>query len=123
MPVRALAYYPRPGEPGSGVAVRVVHGGRVIEVTWSQIDTWSGDPGNEQKLETARGWLQDQLDVRTRRTRLPQNDPDRSIDPALPHLFWDGQDLVGREVTVERVVYDPAADAYWIELRSTRSPE
>jgi hypothetical protein len=105
------------------VAVRVVHGGRVIEVTWSQIDTWSGDPGNEQKLETARGWLQDQLDVRTRRTRLPQNDPDRSIDPALPHLFWDGQDLVGREVTVERVVYDPAADAYWIELRSTRSPE
>ena len=40
--------------------------------------------------------LQGQMDVRQRKNRLPQDDPDRDTDPARPDLFWDGQYLVGR---------------------------
>ena len=44
--------------------------------------------------------LQAMLDVRQPRTGLPADDPDKTINPSRPDLFWDGTDLVGRAVLV-----------------------
>ena len=42
--------------------------------------------------------LQAMLDVRQPRTGLPADDPDKTVNPSRPNLFWDGLDLVGRGV-------------------------
>ena len=44
--------------------------------------------------------LQAMLDVRQPRGGLPADDPDKTINPNRPDLFWDGTDLVGRAVLV-----------------------
>ena len=57
-------------------------------------------------------FLQDILDVRQKLNTLPNDDPDRTIDPAKPWIFWDGPgqpgntDLVGRSIIVEDVIWD-----------------
>ena len=47
--------------------------------------------------------LQAFLDVRIARSSLPAADPDKSVNPSRPDLFWDGTDLVGRAVLVQVV--------------------
>lgn len=46
--------------------------------------------------------LQLQMDVRQPIDSLPDDDPDKTIDPARPDLFWDRstRELVGRAVIV-----------------------
>ena len=50
------------------------------------------------------------FDTRQRLTTLPDDDPDKTIDPGLPTLFWEGTggntDLVARSIVIEDVVYD-----------------
>jgi hypothetical protein len=49
--------------------------------------------------------LQDMFDVRQPLSGLPVDDPDKTINPKRPDLFWDGTNLVGRAIVV-RVEWD-----------------
>lgn len=44
--------------------------------------------------------LQNKLDTRQLISTLPDDDPDKTHDPARPDLFWDNNILVGREGVV-----------------------
>lgn len=58
-------------------------------------------PGNrEAKAAALKVALQDWFDFRQPVVDLPDDDPDKTADPARPDLFWDGGDLVGRGVVV-----------------------
>ena len=50
--------------------------------------------------------LQNSLDVRIPLTDLPNNDLDKTTDPARPDLFWDKGDLVGRGCVISAVTWD-----------------
>ena len=69
-------------------------------------------------------FLQDQLDFRQKLNTLPNDDPDRSTDPGLPWLFWDGPgqpgntDLVGRSDVIESVIWD--GSQYVVSVRRAR---
>ena len=61
-------------------------------------------PGNRAaKAAGLKLALQDWLDVRQPIADLSDDDPDKTIDPARPDLFWDAGDLVGRAVRVADV--------------------
>lgn len=64
-------------------------------------------PDSQEKADEIARFIQEEyLDVRQRLNTLPNDDPDRQADPALPILFWDGPgspgqtDLVGRSVLI-----------------------
>lgn len=59
-------------------------------------------------LETA---LQAFLDSRQLIADLPDDDPDKYVDPGRPDLFWDGLYLVGRAVRVTVEVQGAGASA------------
>jgi hypothetical protein len=61
--------------------------------------------------------LQELLDVRIRRSRLPQGDPDRAADPAMERAFWDGAFMVFREVVVDDAVWNEGLQRFDITLR------
>ena len=92
---------------------------RIVEITDTYLDYDKGDgvqrllyadiPGNgwpQQRLNRARDRLQDLLDFRQPLADLPVDDPDKTTDPALPDLFWDGNDLVGRNTVVDWFRWD-----------------
>ncbi len=54
----------------------------------------------DEVAEKMQGLLQGSQEVRVRLNSLPDDDPDKTIDPARPDLFWDGQFLVSRPVLV-----------------------
>ena len=56
---------------------------------------------NQIKLQ-----MQDDIDVRIKRSDMPHDDPARQSNPNRPDFFWDGPDLVARSVIVEDVVWD-----------------
>ena len=67
-------------------------------------------PDDQAKADAVALFVQENyLDVRQRLNTLPNDDPDRTTDPARVTLFWDGTgalgttDLVGRsvEITIE----------------------
>ncbi len=60
--------------------------------------------------------LQQQIDVRYPVTDLPPDDPLRLADPAMPHVFWEGSDVVER-ATVVQVTHDGTE-----YVLSTRNP-
>ena len=75
-------------------------------------------PDSQAKADAFAKFIQENyLDTRQKLNTIPNDDPDRQADPALPTLFWDGPgtpgqtDLVGRSVliTVEWTgsVYEP----------------
>ena len=99
MPVRAV----RAGAD----FVEIDDGGRVIRVTEADVPAGS----KEKMAQAILALLQEQLTVRQRVRDLPDDDPDKSTDPARGEkLFWEGQDanreLVSRSVIVESVVWD-----------------
>ena len=53
--------------------------------------------------EAATILLQNQLDVRQSLASLSVDDPDKTVNPNRPDLFWSGTDLVGRSVLVQVV--------------------
>ena len=50
--------------------------------------------------------LQAIIDHWVARSRLPQDDPAIQSDPSRPDFFWDGDDLVAREIIVESITWD-----------------
>lgn len=70
--------------------------GEILEITYADY------PGIdlEAKLPAVQSFLQDWYDVKIKRSTLPQDDPDRQSDPALPYKFWSGGDIVYRGTLV-----------------------
>jgi hypothetical protein len=68
--------------------------------------------------------LQGFMDGRQKRNTLPQDDPDRSVDPAQPWLFWEGTggqtELVSREILVIGASWIDATSSFSIGLRRNR---
>jgi hypothetical protein len=68
--------------------------------------------------------LQGFMDRRQRRNTLPQDDPDRSVDPAQPWLFWEGAggqtELVSREVLVTGASWVDSASKFVVGLKKNR---
>ena len=62
----------------------------------------SGGAKNDpvQIASKATQLLQAQLDFRQPLSSLPLDDPDKTVNPNRPDLFWDGTDLVGRAIKV-----------------------
>lgn len=77
-------------------------------------------PGNRNaKAEALRKILQNFLDTRTPLDELPDDDPDKYTDPALPCHFWlEDEDnpgvfeLCSRPIEVVSVAWDQAAQYY-----------
>ncbi len=75
-------------------------------------DTVAGPGTKDEKAIAFIPFLQDKLDFKQRLNTLPIDDPDRTIDPGLPWLFWDGPgqpgntDLVGRSDVIKNVIWD-----------------
>jgi len=66
-----------------------------------------GGAGNEDKVALViKDLIQADLDVVQARKTLSNDDPDKVTNPNRPDLFWRGDDLVGRGVIVESVVWD-----------------
>lgn len=78
-------------------------------------------PGNRAAKEAAlKVALQDWLDVRQPISDLPDDDPDKTTDPARPDLFWDGGDLVGRGVLVTDVTITGAGQNVEVSVSLVR---
>lgn len=69
---------------------------------------------NADKMAAA---LQSQIDVRQQKRDLPDEDPDKAIDPAKPFLFHDGPELVSREVLV---AIEWTGSKYVVHLKTAR---
>ncbi len=66
------------------------------------IDTIRGAQPDSQGIANAIAVnLQQQVDVKQRRSDLPNDDPDKTTNPNRLDLFWDGPDLIGRGLTVK----------------------
>ncbi len=66
---------------------------------------------NALKSDDMKVRLQNFLDVRQALSTLPDDDPDKTIDPERPDLFWDPPgdptgDLVGRGCVITDVFWD-----------------
>lgn len=61
-----------------------------ISVPYSTIAGVITDPASPEMLAAVRDWIYSQLDSEIRLNQLPQNDPDRSTDPATESMFWRG---------------------------------
>jgi hypothetical protein len=60
---------------------------------------------SQQKADAVALFVQENyLDFRQRLNTIPTNDPDRTTDPAQPHLFWDGPGSPGQTDLVSRAV-------------------
>lgn len=93
--------------PDATIAGGIVYGGKTFDVGWNFLS------GNRaKKLADITAAIQDELDVRIKLSDLPDGDPDKTTDPALPWLFWEGTggnaELVCRETLVR--VYDTGQD-------------
>ena len=68
--------------------------------------------------------LQALLDKKQRRSRLPNDDPDKTIDPGLPWLFWEGTGgqtmLVSREILVVAAPWNEGLQRFDVRLRRNR---
>ena len=64
---------------------------------------------NQKKIAAKmQKMLQDQIDHRESRASLPDYEITKTIDPARPNEFWDGDDVVSRsEVITINVVFFP----------------
>ena len=64
-------------------------------------------PDDQAKADSMAVFIQEEfLDTRQKLNTIPNDDPDRTTDPARADLFWDGPgspgqtDLVGRSVEI-----------------------
>ena len=58
--------------------------------------------------------LQDEIDVRTLRSNLPDKEPTKAVDPKRPNIFWDGDEIVTRVAIVTITV---RGSGYQIAIR------
>jgi len=106
MPIHAIERIYDTSDPPVEIGVRLVGIGEngVIEFLYSDIPGQSWTPA---RIEIARQWVQDRIDVRFDRATLPPDDPMIvNGDPALLWLFWDGTDVVVRTMAITNITFD-----------------
>ena len=81
----------------------VLGDGREFTLLYADIP---GNSWNANRLAKLVERAQQLIDKRVPLTDLPADDPDRLADPGLPHLFWDGADLVARQCIIENATWD-----------------
>jgi hypothetical protein len=91
--------------------------GKCVEVSYSVL---SGTR-LEQEAQLIQ-LLQGLLDYRQRRNQLPRDDPDRATDPDRPDLFWDGQFLIHRPITVTGARWNETESRFVIGLERAGAP-
>ena len=82
--------------------VEINQGGRVDRVNHSDLRVGS----DKLRADDLKERLQILVDFRQPLSELPDDDPDKTTDPALPFLFWDQGDLVGRSCLIKAVSWD-----------------
>ncbi len=90
-----------PGNAPVGFDINTM--GRELKILFADI------PGNgwpKRRLDKLVEDIQSFLDVLTPLQDLPDDDPDKTTDPGLATLFWDGPNLVARHTTVSAKVVD-----------------
>ncbi len=93
--------------------VEINNGGKLGRVLHSDLRVGS----NALKSEDMKARLQNFLDVRIPLADLPDDDPDKTTDPARPDLFWDKGDLVGRGCVITDVFWD--GERFGVSIRRT----
>ena len=85
--------------------MELVFSGRTLRVPYS---TFMGvqqdmtDPVVAQQVADAlRDWIYTQTDERVRINKLPRGEPAQDIDPAEEGLFYDGNEIVMRELIID----------------------
>lgn len=101
MPVRAITV--------TDTFVEINDGGTVLHFEFADFPPSAGD--NVARQNHVIQHVQESfLDTRIKLKDLPADDPYKTTDPALPHIFWEGTggntELVARSVVIENVVYD-----------------
>lgn len=82
--------------------IRLSLGGKKVEVVYDSI-SGKMSQAKASKIKTA---LQDLIDLRIPIASLPDDDPDKTTDPANDAMFWDGTDLVSRNCIVVSITWD-----------------
>jgi len=73
-----------------------------------EVDVVVNGARNQRKIAAKmQQMLQDQSDYRESRASLPDDEITKTVDPARPNEFWDGDDIVSRnEIITINVVND-----------------
>lgn len=82
--------------------IEINQGGKLNRVLYSDLQL--GD--DNIRSDDMKIRLQNFLDVSIPLADLPNDDPDKTTDPARPDLFWDKGNLVGRGCVITNVVWD-----------------
>ena len=103
MPVRALIV--------TDTYVELDLGGNILHFDFADFppSASTNEVRQQHIIDQAQLWF----DTRIKLKDLPADDPNKTTDPAMPHLFWEGTggnaELVSRNLVIENVVYDDTA--------------
>ncbi len=90
-----------------------------FDIVQMLIDEGGESPAARLKIAAfIKQTMQDDIDVRVKRSTMPAEDEARQSNPNRPDFFWNGPDLVSRSVIVEDVVWD--GTTYSATLRRAR---
>ena len=82
-------------------------------------DTLPNPPG--QKQQVIQSTFQNFFDVRIPRVDLPDDEPDKTVDPNTKRAFWDGTDIVYRTKKVTKVTWEvQAAEVEELEIERVK---
>jgi len=93
----------RANQPGADGVTLEFSGGR------DTVTALAGAGNDTTKAQRILDALQAEFEVVTPRRNLPDDDPDKTVDPAAVHgeaMFWRGTDVVAREMIVDKVFLD-----------------
>lgn len=101
MPVRAITV--------TDTFVEINDGGTVLHFDFVDFPPSAGD-NLARQAHIVQHVQETFLDTRIKLRDLPADDIAKTVDPGLPHFFWEGTggnaELVARSVVIEDVVYD-----------------
>lgn len=102
MPIQSIVRLYDTSDPPveNGIRLNGVGKDGFMEILYSDIP---GGSWNQNRLDKFMARAQDMIDVRIPLADLPIDDPDKTIDPELPNLFWDKFDLVARSILISDV--------------------
>jgi hypothetical protein len=70
-------------------------------------DDVPGESWNRPRLDAATVYIQENLiDFKILLADLPDAWPEKTVDPELPHYFWDGLFLVSRPILLSNLNHD-----------------
>ena len=95
------------------------HPSGYMEIMYADIP---GNSWNPQRLAKFQEVAQQRIDFRVARSTLPDDEPTKTVDPARPDYFWDGNDIVARSVIISDLAWsDPATGGSGLTFTLTRA--